>query len=132
MEVLDYRSSFAINTAAVDGQEVNTCRTQLLAKCELINEQTGKNEEFFLGKSCIGESMYMEGGIAQLPTAEVSIIFHKSYYKLIKKYANHEDDIVQIQKHDETAQRHDGKYVYWTENRFSLKTANAKKLETSR
>ncbi len=33
MEMLDYHRCFAISTAAQDGEECNTCRTQLLARC---------------------------------------------------------------------------------------------------
>ncbi len=61
MEALDYNRSFAINTAACDGEEKNTCRTQLLARCEIETADTGQTEAFFLGKECIGEYMYREG-----------------------------------------------------------------------
>jgi len=130
MQVLDFRNCFAINTAAVDDVEVNTCRTQILAKCEIAEEQSGQKDEFFLGKACIGEHMYIEETIAQIPTSEVSIIFNEKYYKLVKKSANFENDLVQVQRHDEKAKRFDGKYVYWTDLRFDLKTAAARKLES--
>ena len=80
MEALDYNRSFAINTAACDGEEKNTCRTQLLARCEIETADTGQTEAFFLGKECIGEFMYKDPGIAQVPTSEVCSIFSAEDY----------------------------------------------------
>ena len=131
MQILDYDQCSAINTAEVDGVEVNTCRTRILARCELINVESGQSEEFYLGKACIGENMYVSESIAQLPTSQVSIIFHEKYYKLVKKAANCNDDIVQIQSHNEKAQRHDGKYVYWSDFSLDLKSVPAQLLETA-
>jgi len=131
MHILDYNRCSAINTAAVDGIEVNTCRTRILARCELTDEESGQHEDFYLGKACIGENMYVGEDITQLPPSEVSIIFHERYYKLIKKAANHKDDIVQVQPHDKKVQRHDGKYVYWTDFSLDLKNVSARPLETA-
>ena len=69
-EVLDYSRSFAINAAAVDGQEMNTCRTQLLARCSLPDD-AGTAREYYLGVECIGEYLYRDRGIAPVPTSEV-------------------------------------------------------------
>ena len=43
--VIDYSCSFTINTAARDGMERNTCRTQLFARCWLVN-QDGADRDF--------------------------------------------------------------------------------------
>ena len=75
MEVLDYRTCFVFSTSAIEGVEQNTCRTQILAQCDLGNDETGVSATFYLGKTCIGEHMYMEGGIAQIPTSEVCVVF---------------------------------------------------------
>jgi len=84
MDVLDYRSSFVINTSAVDGVDQNTCRTQIMARCVVDNRATGECGDFFLGKECIGETMYSDAGIAQVPTSEVSIVFSQGKSALNK------------------------------------------------
>ncbi|HIG53141.1 MAG TPA: hypothetical protein EYG11_20735 [Candidatus Latescibacteria bacterium] len=128
MEAFDYNRCFAINTAACDGAEKNTCRTQLLARCEIETAATGQAEEFFLGKECIGEYMYMEGGIAQVPTSEVCTIFSRKESSLLKRFANHENDVVQTGPIDIRRKGFDGSYSYWTDLRFSLKQTTARHL----
>ena len=128
MEVLDYRRCFAINTSARDGEEKNTCRTQLLARCAL---DRADEEEFFLGKECIGEYMYREGSIAQVPTSEVCIIFGRKQSSLLKKFANHKNDVVQAGPLDVRRKGFDGSYAYWTDLRFVLNRAEGRLLSTA-
>ena len=130
MEVLEYHRCFAVNTAAIDGVETNTCRTQILAKCELLNGASGEAGTFFLGKECIGEFMYQAGGMAQVPTAEVCCIFSEGESSQLKKFANHERDVRQSHRCGEKVQLFDGRYACWTELRLDLKTAPARLLET--
>ena len=131
MQVLDYRNSFVLNTAAVDGEELNTCRTQILARCTVRNESTKQAGDFFLGKECIGEAMYRDGGIAQLPTSEVCIVFSEGISALHKKFADHGNDVVQVG--DATAKRrgHDGRLAYWTDLSFKLNAVESRRLKTS-
>ena len=128
MEILDYRSSFAINSSARNGEEKNTCRTQLLARCVLSGKDSGQTEQFFLGKECIGEHMYQERGIAQVPTAEVCIIFSAGDSSLLKKFANHDDDVVQPGPMTVPRKGFDGSYANWTSLRFILQEAAARPL----
>ena len=129
MEVLDYHRCFTINTSAVDGEETNTCRTQILAKCDLVNEETGEAGEFFLGKACIGEHMYMEGGIAQVPTSEVCVVFSEDRNMLLKRFADHGNDVIQIGRLGEKKRLFDGRYAYGIDLQFDLKRAPARRLE---
>ena len=50
MKILDYRNCFTINHTARDGVPKNVCRTQLLAKCTLTNQETVESYDYFLGK----------------------------------------------------------------------------------
>ena len=131
MEILDYRSSFAINSSARNGEEKNTCRTQLLARCVLSGKDNGQTEQFYLGKECIGEHMYKEIGIAQVPTAEVATIFGRSESSLLKKFANHDNDVVQPGAMTVPRKGFDGSYANWTSLRFILKEATARPLQSA-
>ena len=131
MEMLDYHRCFAINTGARDEEERNTCRTQLLARCEMESNDADQVEEFFLGKECIGEYMYAEGGIAQVPTSEVCTIFGRKESSLLKRFANHENDVIQAGSVDVRRKGFDGSYSYWTDLRFSLNRSAARHLSTA-
>ena len=131
MEILDYRSSFAINSSARNGEEKNTCRTQLLARCVLSGKDSGQTEQFFLGKECIGEHMYQERGIAQVPTSEVCIIFSAGDSSLLKKFANHDNDVVQPGAMTVPRKGFDGSYANWTSLRFILQEAAARPLRNA-
>ena len=128
-QVRDYSRSFAVNTSARYGNEFNSCRTQLLATCSLIDE-ADNNREFFLGKECIGEYMYQESGIAQVPTAEVCSIFSSQDSSLLKKFANHADDIVQAGEMAVARKGFDGSYANWTSLDFVQKWRTARRLES--
>ena len=129
MEVLDYHRCFTLHTSAIDGEEINTCRTQILARCDLVNEETGEAGEFFLGKACIGEHMYMEGGITQVPTSEVCVVFSEDRTMLLKRFADHGNDVIQIGRLGEKKRLFDGRYAYGTDLRLDLQWAPARRLE---
>jgi hypothetical protein len=129
-QMTDYRNSYIINSSAIDGKPCNTCRTQALARCTLIDDASGASDTFYLGKACIGEHMYLDGGIAQVPTAEVCITFGKERYKLQKHFADHRDDVVIIARPDEAAKLFDGRTAVWTELRFEIRRARATPLST--
>ena len=131
MKVLDYGRCFAFDTSAIDGEEKNTCRSQIQSKCELSNEKTGEKEEYFLGTACIGEHMYMDAGMTQIPTSEVAIIFNDKMHKLVKKFAHHDNDVVQIVKNGAKHKLFDGRYAYCTDMHFHLKMAESRLLETN-
>jgi hypothetical protein len=131
MNVLDYRNSHVITVAAKDGVEMNTCRTQVLASCALTDINDDQTYEFYLGKECIGEYMYREIGIPQVPTSEVGIIFSKGDSSLWKKFANHDHDVTQSGPWDVRRKGFAGGYAYWTDLQFILKSAEARPLSTS-
>ena len=120
MDVLDYRSSFVINTSAIDGTDINTCRTQILARCVVSNESTGEAGDFFLGKECISEAMYKDTHVAHTPTSEASIIFSDVTNALNKKFADHSNDISQVGGCKTRRLLHDGRYAYWPDVNFHL------------
>lgn len=130
VQVLDYRNAFATSTAAVDGVEVNTCRAQILATCTLSHDQTGQSDVFYLGKECIGEHMYKDIGIVQDPTAEVCIIFNETESSSLKKFANHERDLVQPLAVNVALETFAGLNACWTDLRFTLPQAEARPLPT--
>ena len=131
MKVIDYRSSFTINITADEGGENNTCRTQLLAKCALTNDDSGQSEEYFLGKDCIGEYMYKDRGIAQEPTSTVGVIFGEKESSLLKKFANHESDVIQTGAQGARKKTFAGTYAYSKELNFKLKVTEGRPLKTS-
>ncbi|MCH2201294.1 MAG: hypothetical protein MK102_04965 [Fuerstiella sp.] len=130
MGILDYRRCFAINVSAVDGEEKNTCRAQLVARCDVTEKSVGHTQQFFLGKECIGEYMYQKRGIAQVPTSEVCVIFSEGDSSLQKKFANHDRDVIQSGKMTVSRQGFDGRWANWTSLRFILKHATARTLQT--
>jgi len=130
MNILDFHRCFALNTSARDGVDNNTCRTQLIARCELVNQVTSDTGEFFLGKACIGEHMYKDGRIVQVPTAEVCLIFCKDDWLLVKKFANHDDDVIQVGSADDNPPDFDGKQSCWSDFRFHLNHAVARRLSS--
>lgn len=128
MDILDYRRCFALNTAARAGLDLNTCRTQLLARCELSDQKTGETGEFFLGKSCIAEHMYLEGDIVQVPTSEVCIIFCEDDWMLVKKFASHDDDVIQVGSAQDNPPDFDGQRSEWSDFQFHLPRTAARPL----
>ena len=128
VDILDYRNCFALNTAARAGVDCNTCRTQLLARCELTNQETGQTGEFFLGKNCIGEHMYKNGGIVQVPTAEVCLIFCKDDWMLAKKFADHDADLIQVGNDENNPPDFDGQSSYWSDFQLHLPCITARPL----
>ena len=131
MKVIDYRNSYVINTAARDGVEMNTCRAQALAACTLTNSSGNESHEFYLGKECIGEHMYEEIGIAQVPTSEVCTIFGRSESSLQKKFANHDSDVIQSGAMDVRRKGFAGGLSYWTDLQFMLRSVDARPLQTT-
>ena len=107
---------------------MNTCRSQVLASCTLTDIETGTSWEYYLGKECIGEHMYKEIGIAQVPTSEVCVIFGRGESSLQKKFANHEDDVVQSGPTDVPRKGFAGGYAYWTDLQFGLTAVDARPL----
>lgn len=129
--IYDYRNCYILYTSACEGVERNNCRIKILSRCELTNEETGKNHEFFLAKACIGEHVYPEeGGIAQIPTSEACMIFTDRERKLVKRFASHDMDLVQIAGLQEETTTFSRLKVYVTDVRFSLPMAQARVLET--
>lgn len=131
MNVLDYRRSYVINTAAQDGVEMNTCRSQILASCTLTDDSDQSAERsftYYLCKECIGEHMYTEIGIAQVPTAEVCTIVGEHESSLQKKFANHDDDVIQSGANDVRRKGFAGGVAYWTDLQFLLKSIGARPL----
>ena len=109
---------------------MNTCRAQINASCVLTDTAGGQSHELYLGKECIGEHMYKEIGIAQVPTSEVATIFGKSESSLLKKFANHDNDVVQSGAMDVRRKGFAGGYAYWTDLQFVLRSAQARPLQT--
>ena len=128
MNILDYRNCFTLNHSARDGVAKNICRTQLLAKCTLSNRQTSETFDYFLGKECIGEHMYLDIGIGQVPTSEVAVIFNPSETSLQKKFVDHNDDVVQSSPFDAMRKGFDGGYSNATELQFILDEAEGTPL----
>lgn len=131
MEVLDYGRCFVFDTSAIDGVEKNTCRTQILSKVELSNVKTGEKEDFYLGIACIGEHMHMKTGMAQVPTSEVCVITNDKMHKLVKKFANDENGVIQVANNGDKHRLFDGRYAYATDIHFELKTVEAILLESN-
>ena len=130
MKILDYRNCFTLNHSARDGVAKNICRTQLLAKCTLTNRQTSESFDYFLGKECIGEHMYLDFGIAQVPTSEVAVIFNPNETSLQKKFVDHNNDVVQSGPFAAKRKGFDGGYSYSTELQFILDEAEGTPLTT--
>lgn len=126
--ITDYRNTYIINSSAIDGRPTNTCRTAALACCRLTDD-SGTTQTYYLGKACIGEHMYLDDGIAQVPTSEVCVIFGEQRYKLLKKFADHRDDVIQIARPDEETRLFDGRTALWTDLRFEVRQVLATRLD---
>jgi len=129
MKVLNYRNAFAIYSSACEDVPDNTCRVQILAKCTLIEEDGGPERDFYLGKECIGEYCYdAQRGIAQEPTSEVCLIFCEGPTALVKKFASHERDVVQIADMGKKRTGFDGRRSHWIDLRYILPEEEATAL----
>jgi hypothetical protein len=98
----------------------------------LTNRQTGESFDYFLGKECIGEHMYLDIGIAQVPTSEVAVIFNRDETSLQKRFVSHEDDIVQSGPHGIKRKGFAGGYSNSTDLQFILKETEARPLTSPR
>jgi len=130
MDVIDYRNAYVISSAEIDDKPVNTCRSKIQACCSLTDQHSGECEDYYLCQACIGEHMYLDGQIAQVPTSEVALIFNRHVSKLMKKFANHRDDVIQIVRQGEKSKMFDGRYSKCGELRFVVPVAAARELET--
>ena len=130
IEVYDYRNCFVISTSAHEGKDTNTCRSQILCRCELIDGGAGGSEEFFLCKECVGEHMYPEGEMVQIPTSEVVSIVGREHCKQCKKFADHGDDVTHVTRLDEKVRSFAGELYYYSDMRYVLPRTNATPLET--
>jgi len=131
MKALNYRNAFAIYSSACEDAPDNTCRVQILATCTLIEGESGE-KVFYLGKECIGEYCYdAQRGIAQEPTSEVCIIFCEGPTALVKKFAGHERDVVQIADMGQKRRGFDGRRSHWIDLRYVLPDAEATALESA-
>ncbi|SVB80847.1 uncharacterized protein METZ01_LOCUS233701 [marine metagenome] len=130
MKVLDFNRSHTIVTSAQEGVEMNTCRSQVLASCTLTDDSQ-RPVTYYLCKECIGEHMYKEIGIAQVPTSEICTIFGEHESSLRKKFADHKDDVIQSGTNDVSRKGFAGGVAYWTNLRFLLKSAEARPLRTT-
>ena len=131
MQTLDYRNSYVIYSSDNEGVPDNTCRVQVLARCTLTDGD--KAQEFYLGKECIGEYCYDDiRGIAQEPTSEVCLIFCEGPTALIKKFADHASDVVQIADMDKPRVGFDGSRSRWLSMDLLLRFVDARSLTTAK
>ncbi len=129
MKVYDFNHAFAFTTAALDGTDVNTCRSQILCACQLHNRATGETSRYVLGKECIGEEMYVER-MAHEPTSHVWVMLSDEEFRLDKRFANHEQDVVQLGKIGEKTRTFRGRYVSYSNVRIDLPVVEGRKLES--
>ena len=130
MQLLDYHNAYFIYSSATEGVPDNTCRVQILAQCTLTDSDTPR--KFYLGKECIGEYCYNDDqGIAQVPTSEVSLIFCEGPTALIKKFADHANDVLQITDMNESRVGFDGSRSHVLSMDPLLRFAAARPLTTA-
>ena len=141
MNLHDYQHCYVFTTSARDGIERNTCRAQVLSRCELINKETEDSQQFYLAKECIGEYMYQEGGITldatgrdgvsmtQTPTSHVWSICAQNKMRQDKRFASHDRDISQVVGIGEKIKTFSGQSSYLTEYRFNMKLTSADSLK---
>jgi len=134
MEILCFPACFVTDTTARDGVEANNCRAQVQARCTLTSERTGQSLDYLMCQPCIGEHMYRPGQITQVPTSEVLIICSATQddYMLLKKHADHKDDVIQMSRVGEHLRLHDGGTACRTAMKRTLKSAPARRLDNAR
>jgi hypothetical protein len=96
-----------------------------------LPDDSGSTRDYFLGKECIGEYMYKERGIAQVPTSEVCIIFSGEDSSLLKKFVNHDNDVIQAGEMTVPRKGFDGSYANWTSLRFVHSWRTGRPLTTA-
>lgn len=129
MNVYDFNRAFVFSTSATDGNDVNTCRSQIVCTCLLRDRASGETTRYVLGKDCIGEEMYVER-MAHVPTSHVWVMFSDDEFRLEKRFANHEHDVVQMGRIGDTTRTFRGRYVRYSGVRIELPTTEARKLES--
>ena len=135
MQVIDFFTSSMFTSSLIyqtpDDTEPrynNSCRTRILASCEMIHDESDRSEHYYLGKACIGEDMYIGDKIAQIPTYEFCAIYNKSVCKLIKKFADHDNDVVQIKVPGKLDKMFDGTFFDYREIVFDITTGPGRPL----
>jgi hypothetical protein len=129
MKVYDFNHAFAFTTAAIDGTDVNTCRSQILCACRLHNHVTGETSRYVLAKDCIGEELYVDR-MVHVPSSHVWVMYSEEEFRLEKRFANHEQDIVQMGKIGERTRTFSGRYVSYSDVRLDLPVAEGRRLES--
>lgn len=81
MNAIDFANSYMTWLPRDQG---NIARIQLDAACTLIDEKTGKSEQFYLIAPCRAERMYLETPLFQLPNYEFCGIWSADEFLIIR------------------------------------------------
>jgi hypothetical protein len=81
MNAIDFANSYMTWFPAERG---NIARIQLDAACTLIDENTGKSEQFYLIAPCRAERMYLDTPLFQLPNYEFCGIWSDDEFLIIR------------------------------------------------
>jgi hypothetical protein len=81
MNAIDFANSYMTWFPAERG---NIARIQLDAACTLIDEKTGKSEQFYLIAPCRAERMYLDTPLFQVPNYEFCGIWSADEFQIIR------------------------------------------------
>jgi hypothetical protein len=70
----------------------NVARIQLDAACELLDEESGRRDTFYLVTPCKAEHMYLEQGLFKDPNYDFCGVWSRGQYLILRTFASAERD----------------------------------------
>ncbi len=89
MQTCDFSRSFI---TFVTNNRTNNARIQVESLCKIIDQETGKSENYYLVASCKGEDTYGKGRLFLVPNYDFCMIYSSKDFMIIRSYHNAELD----------------------------------------
>jgi len=117
MESCDFSRSFITFVTRRD----NNARIQVEARCDWLDQKTGKSENFYLVASCKGEDTYSKGCLFLIPSYDFCMIYSSTDFMTIRTHANAERDNTTV----------DDNRGYYLDVLFHIKMVDAEVIESA-
>jgi hypothetical protein len=87
METCDFSRSFI---TFVTKNRTNNARIQIEARCEMLDQENGTTENYYLVASCKGEDTYGKGCLFLVPNYDFCMIYSSKDFMIIRTHGNAE------------------------------------------
>lgn len=89
MKTCDFSRSFI---TFVTKNHTNNARIQVESRCEIVDQERGNSETYYLVASCKGEDTYGKGMLFFVPNYDFCMIYSSNDFMIIRTYHNAELD----------------------------------------